>query len=199
MIGVLVLAAGESTRMGRPKQLLPYRGSTLLRHAAETALATRLGPVLVVLGAEAERCRKALGELAIRTVINPDWPQGMGSSIRIGVEELERLLPPVGGVLILLHDQPAIPAERLQELVEARRAEDLIVAAGYGEVVGVPAYFRRDLFEELRALDGAAGARKIIEAHRSHVRRFELPEARFDIDTPVDFERVSGKEEAKDL
>jgi molybdenum cofactor cytidylyltransferase len=199
MIGVLVLAAGESTRMGRPKQLLPYRGSTLIRHAAETALAADLGPVLVVLGAEAERCREALGELEIRTVTNPNWPQGMGSSIRVGVAELERLLPPVGGVLILLHDQPAVPAERLRELVAARREEDLIVAAGYGDVVGAPAYFRRDLFGELQALDGVAGARKIIQAHRDRVRRFELPEARFDLDTPADYERVSGKEGATDL
>jgi molybdenum cofactor cytidylyltransferase len=198
MIGVLVLAAGESTRMGRPKQLLPYRGSTLLRHAAETALAANLGPVLVVLGAEAERCREALEELEIRTVTNPDWRQGMGSSIRVGVGELERLLPPVGGVLILLHDQPAVSAERLRELVAARR-EDLIVAAGYGDVVGVPAYFRRALFGELQALDGVAGARKIIEDHRDRVRRFELPEARFDLDTPADYERASGKEGAKEL
>ncbi len=194
MNGVIVLAAGESSRMGRPKQLLPYRGSNLLRHAADTALATGLGPVVIVLGAEAERCREALGQLDIRTVVNPDWAQGMGSSIATGVAELERLAPQLDGVLILLHDQPAIPAERLRALVAARGEEDLVVAARYGDVVGVPAYFRREVFTELSGLNGQAGARKIIELHRDHVHRFDLPEARFDVDTPADYERVCGSE-----
>jgi molybdenum cofactor cytidylyltransferase len=194
MNGVIVLAAGESSRMGRAKQLLPYRGSNLLRHAAETALATGLGPVLIVLGAEAGRCRDALGLLDIRTVINPDWPLGMGSSIATGLAEITRLVPRLEGVLILLHDQPAIAARRLRELVETRGEEDLIVAAHYGDVVGVPAYFRREIFEELSRLGGAAGARKILELHRTRTRHFDMPEARFDIDTPADYEWICGQE-----
>jgi molybdenum cofactor cytidylyltransferase len=195
MTGVLVLAAGESRRMGRPKQLLPYRGSTLLRHAAETALATALGPVLVVLGAEAELCRQALAALNVRTVLNPAWAEGMSASISAGMSELEQLAPQseLDGVLILLHDQPAIPANRLVDLVAARQTDDRIVASCYGNVTGVPAWFHRELFAELRQLRGPQGARAMIEAHATRVRRFEMPEAAFDIDTPEDYQRLGGQ------
>jgi molybdenum cofactor cytidylyltransferase len=194
MNGVIVLAAGESSRMGQLKQLLPYRETSLLRHAAETALATGLGPVLVVLGAEAQRCEEALRQLDIQTITNPDWPLGMGLSISAGVTAFEQLAPGLAGILILLHDQPAVPAARLRQLVEARREGELIVAARYGDAVGVPAYFRRDLFEELRGLEGAAGAKKIIREHPAQTRLFDLPEARFDIDTPEDYEQMCGQE-----
>ena len=197
MNGVIVLAAGESSRMGQPKQVLPYRGTNLLRHAAETALATELGPVLVVLGAEASQCEEALGQLDIWTVTNPDWPRGMGSSISAGVTEFERLAPGLAGLLILLHDQPDIPVARLRQLVEARREGELIVAARYGDAVGVPAYFRRELFEELRGLEGATGAKKIIWEHPAQTRLFDLPEAQFDIDTPEDYEQVRQQEKRR--
>lgn len=192
MTGVLVLAAGSSSRMGRPKQLLPYGSSTLLRHATETALATGFGPVLVVLGAGAEQCRGTLDGLDVRTVVNAAWAEGMGTSIATGLAELERIAPQLDGVLILLHDQPAIPAGRLVELVAARQAADLIVASRYDGVTGVPAWFRRELFEELRRLDGRQGARRLIDAHASRMRPFDLPEAALDLDTPDDYQRLGS-------
>jgi molybdenum cofactor cytidylyltransferase len=192
MTGVLVLAAGASSRMGQPKQLLPYGESTLLRHAAQTALATGLGPVLVVLGAEAERCLRTLDGLDVRTTVNAAWAEGMGTSIATGMAELERAAPGLDGVLILLHDQPAIPVGRLVELVAARREADLVVAARYAEVTGVPAWFRRELFDELRRLHGPQGARKIIDVHAAKMHAFDLPEAALDLDTPADYERICG-------
>ena len=194
MTGVIVLAAGASTRMGVPKQLLPWRGATLLQHAVQTALDTALGPVIVVLGAQAERCREALDRLAVATVVNAGWAAGQGGSIAAGVAELERLAPELEGVLILLHDQPAISAVRLVEFASARREGDLVVAACYNGITGAPAWFRRDLFPELRELNGSSGARKIIEAHAAHLRRVDLPEAALDIDTPTDYVRAGGTE-----
>ncbi len=193
MTGVLVLAAGESKRMGRLKQLLPFGGSTLLRHAAMTAMATNLGPVWVLLGAEAERCRETLAGLDVRTTVNEAWADGMGGSIAGGLAELDRHAPGLDGVLIFLHDQPAITALRLVDLVAGREETDLIVASLYGGVTGVPAWFHRDLFGELFQLRGAQGARKIIESHASRLRRFDLPEAALDLDTPADYARAGGE------
>ena len=193
MTGVIVLAAGESSRMGQPKQLLPFRGSTLLRHAVETALAAALGPVVVVLGAEAERCRAELEGLAVHVVINAGWKTGMSGSIRAGVEELDRIEVECEGVLIVLHDQPAISAARLGELVSGRQPGDLAVGSVYDDALGVPAFFARDLFGELGRLAGRAGARGLLEAHAAQVRRFSMPEARHDIDTPADYARLRGE------
>jgi molybdenum cofactor cytidylyltransferase len=194
MTGVIVLAAGNSSRMGQPKQLLPFRGSTLLRHAAEIALTTGLGPVLIVLGSDAERCRLALEELDVRVVLNADWEQGMGTSIRAGIEALESGTPDLDGSLILLHDQPAISGARLRELVAARESNDLAVASVYDNTIGVPAFFVRDLFKELRQLNGHQGARKILEKHAPRVRQFDMPEAGEDIDTPSDYARWRDEE-----
>jgi molybdenum cofactor cytidylyltransferase len=150
-----------------------------------------------VLGAEARQCLEALGDLGVRTFINPHWDQGMGASIASGVAEIARLAPQIDGVLILLHDQPAIPAERLCQLVAARQENDLIVAAEYDDITGVPAYFRRELFDELQKLGGPQGAKKILQAHAPQLRRFDLPEAKFDIDTPADYQRVCGTQALK--
>jgi molybdenum cofactor cytidylyltransferase len=195
--GVILLAAGKSSRMGRAKQLLPWRDSTLLRHAAETALATGGSPVVVVLGAEAEACRPVLGGLAIHIVINAEWEQGMGTSIRAGVAELTRLAPASEGALIMLHDQPYVTAARLLELVAARMPDDLAVASLYEDAMGVPAFFTRELFGDLQALDGRAGAQGILKAHAAQVQKFAMPEARHDIDTPGDYERL--KQEIEDF
>jgi molybdenum cofactor cytidylyltransferase len=189
-VGVILLAAGNSSRMGRAKQLLPHGGSTLLRHAAKTALETDLGPVIVVLGAEAEACCLALQGMEVEMVLNEEWEQGMGTSIHAGIVELERLLPDATGALIMLHDQPAITAARLRELVAARLPDNVAVASVYDDAVGVPAFFARELFDELRALHGAAGARGVLDRHAARVGRFAMPEARLDIDTPADYERL---------
>jgi molybdenum cofactor cytidylyltransferase len=191
MTGVIVLAAGNSSRMGKPKQFLPFRGTTLLRRAAEVALAAQLGPVLVVLGSQAERCRQELDKLDVRISVNADWQQGMATSIRAGIVALESFESDLDGVLVLLHDQPAISSARVRELVLARRSDELAVAAAYDNVVGVPAFFVRDLFQELQQLNGDQGARKILTKHASRVRSFSMPEAAEDIDTPSDYARLT--------
>jgi molybdenum cofactor cytidylyltransferase len=191
-IGVLLLAAGGSTRMGRPKQLLPFGKSTLLRHAAETALATGLSPIVVVLGAEAEACGAELEGLRMTVARNENWSRGMGGSLRKGVEELERIAPDIKAALVMLHDQPRISAGSLQDLANLWSPEgSTIAAAFYGGSAGVPAVFDRRHFAELKALDGGGGAKGILARHEADVAKLELPEALDDIDSPEDYARLT--------
>src|SRR5690348_4671614 len=181
----MVLAAGAATRMGRLKQLLPYRGSTLVEHAAEQALAAGCNPVVVVVGAEAESVRAALAGRPVRVVENSAWHLGMGSSIQAGME----VLLDAEAVCILLADQPFVEARHLREmqtLLEGSAA--LAVAAEYNGTLGVPAFFKRELFRELQSLEPTTGARALL---RRYAMAFPLPEAAVDIDTPEDFARLS--------
>jgi molybdenum cofactor cytidylyltransferase len=194
-IGVILLAAGGSTRMGRPKQLLPYRGTTLLRHAAQVAIESGLGPVVVVLGAEEARCRAELENLPLTIAGNPRWSEGMGGSIALGVETLLEVTPEVLAALIMHHDQPLVSAARLQDLARPwSPPEALVVASAYGNTFGVPALFDRTLFPRLRALSGARGAHPILQEHAGHLVKVALPEAAQDIDSPVDYQRLSDLE-----
>lgn len=191
-IGVILLAAGGSTRMGRAKQLLPFGKITLLRHAAETALATGLSPVVVVLGAEADSCHAELEGLAVAVVRNEGWSRGMGGSLRIGVEELERMAPQAEAALVMLHDQPRISAASLRDLASLWSLEGCTIAAAfYGGTAGVPAVFGRKHFAELKALDGGGGAKGLLARYDANVAKLELPEALDDIDSPEDYVRLS--------
>lgn len=193
-IGIILLAAGGSTRMGRPKQLLPFEETTLVRHAAKTAVATGFSPVVVVLGAEMEACRRELDDLPVTIASHPEWSEGMGSSLRVGVEALEKILPGVEAVLVVLHDQALVSPQALQKLAELwNPPEHEIAAAFYDGTPGVPAVFSRSFFPELKALRGNSGAKKILLRHAAGMATLEMPEAMEDVDSPGDYERLSGK------
>ena len=197
-VGGVLLAAGGSTRLGTPKQLLTYRGRTLLRRAAETALAAGCRPVAAVLGSGAERLRAELAGLDVRIVDNPDWTRGMGTSVRLGLAALEGPADAeaLDGVLLTLCDQPLVTAEKLAGMLERFRRLDSpggsIVAAAYNGTVGVPVLFGRTHFEELRVLPADAGAKPILRRHRDRAVPFPLPEAATDIDTPEQYGRLAG-------
>jgi molybdenum cofactor cytidylyltransferase len=185
-VAAIVLAAGASTRLGagRSKQLLRYQGRTLLRHSVEQALASSCRPVIVVLGAEVERCQRELAGLDVHVTINPAWADGMGSSIRAGMTALTAAAPGARAVVITLCDQPLVGAafiDRLVQRYQAAAAEsggavqsggtaqsgepaerEPTVAAEYEGRPGVPALFPRSRFAELSRLDGAAGARHLL-------------------------------------
>ena len=188
--GIIILAAGASRRMGRPKQLLPWQGRSLLRQACETALETSLRPVVVVLGCEAEACGRELTGLYVQPVINPDWSRGMGTSVACGIGALERQDPQAPGALLMLVDQPDLtPAFVASILSRWMQGNSAIVATQYGEGGGVPALFSRAYFTELKALDSDRGARQIIARERSVVAFMPPPHELLDLDTPQLFER----------
>jgi len=186
-VGGVVLAAGSSSRLGRPKQLLLYKDKTLVRRMAEEALAAGLSPVVVVLGARAEDVAGELTGLPVRTVHNPAWEAGMGSSLQVGV----RALTDVDAALVMLCDQVRVDAAHLKALVETfTRTGAAIVASGYGGTRGVPALFARATFPEFEALTPAQGARGVIAHDTSRVVEVALPGGDEDIDTAEDLWRL---------
>src|SRR5690349_1659589 len=164
-VALVLLAAGGSSRMGRPKQLLDYQGQPLLRHSVEQALGSVCRPVRVVLGADAEACRAAIADLPVEFVVNEGWAEGMGSSIRRGVAALLAASDHPEAVVIALCDQPLITSAFLDAMVRLhveRRAP--MVAASYDDRPGVPALFARSWFPRLAALDSQAGAKALLQA-----------------------------------
>ena len=194
---VVILAAGGSRRMGRPKQLVEIEGQSLVRRAAEAALAARGGSVHVVVGAEVDRVRSALAGLPVEFVVNNAWQEGMASSIRAAIDAIERRERPVETLILMLCDQPGVSGGVLRRLLEAYRSTRApVVASRYPEGPGVPALFHAELFPALKSLGGDVGARQLIR----HLDRdvvtipFTLPD---DLDTPSDVTRyVSGKSTA---
>lgn len=193
-IGLVLLAAGASTRLGTPKQLLRYQEQTLLRRAAETALASRCQPVVVVLGAYAERLQPELQGLPVHSIENSDWEQGMGSSLRAGLTELlSATEAPLEAAVFMLCDQPRVSAETLDMLVDRHYETGRpLVASEYGNALGVPALFHHSLFPELLALQGAEGAKQILQRHREQAFGIPFPEGLLDIDTPDDYTRLNA-------
>lgn len=191
-IGGIVLAAGGSSRLGQPKQLLQFRGKTLLKHAAEAMAASICDPTVVVLGAETARLAGEMEGLSVFQCRNENWRSGMSSSIKTGLAKLIEIAPEIDAVIISLCDQPFVTAEMLNRFGEKFAAGGAsVVAAKYKGVVGVPALFSRELFGELSRLVGDKGARDLIR-NRVDIETIDLPEAAFDIDTPYDAFRLNS-------
>ncbi|MGB8168878.1 MAG: nucleotidyltransferase family protein [Chthoniobacteraceae bacterium] len=190
-VGIVILAAGESARMGAPKQLLEFRGATLLQHAIDCARSIRNAPVAVVLGAHAEQIQMHLKGADVLVVENPEWSAGMGGSLRVGLNALLTAHPTLSSVLFLVCDQPLITAAALGNLIAAQeRTGHVIVASEYDGILGVPALFGRELFPQLLALGGGEGARQVIAARRDFAIGVPFPDGTVDIDTPVDYARL---------
>lgn len=191
-IAAVVLAAGAATRMGRVKQLLPFRGMTLLERVVRAASQAEFQPVIVVLGAQPQAVARSLAEAAVTLVENPLWPTGMGSSIAAGVRCLEQYDDPCDAVAILLADQPLVEAHHLRAMAQQLAASNAhIVAAHYSGGVGVPALFRQALFPALTGLDGQPGAKALLRDPRYTVLPFDLAEAATDVDTPEEFQALN--------
>jgi len=190
-VAIVVLAAGGSTRMGQPKQLLEHRGMSLIRHAATVALASSCRPVCVVLGDQAERLEQEISDLPVVVVRNDAWDTGMASSIRAGVQAVLEANPRADAVVVMLCDQPLVTAALLDALVEEWRTTGRsLVASDYGAEQGVPALFAHAWFGDLVRLTGDVGARTILRAHAGEVGLVPFPDAAIDVDSPADYERL---------
>ena len=195
-IGTIILAAGASRRFGggQMKQSLEFENVSLLRRAAETALAVRCLPATVVLGANAERLIGEIEDLPVAIVVSELWARGMSESIKAGLTALEKNQTPVAAVLMTLCDQPLIAVETLGRLVRAfRQSEKPIVASRFEDTIGVPAIFAEMFFERLKNLSGDAGAKQIIRQFSDAVETVFVPEAAADVDTWDDYRKLVGQ------
>ncbi len=189
IIGVIVLAAGGSSRMGSPKQLLRYQGESLIRRAAEAAVGSLCQRVVVVVGNEAQQMRDELAGMPVSVIENQNWSAGMSSSIRAGMEEL--LNEDLDAVMLTLCDQPFVTAEILNDLIFTHfKTGEPIVASSYEGIQGAPAFFTSELFDELTSLTADEGARRIILNHPHSVATITFPQGAFDVDTPREYELV---------
>ena len=191
MTAAIVLAAGLSLRMGRPKLLLELEGRPIIRHAVERVISAGIRPVFVVAGPEHERLARALEGLPVRFVVNPTPEAGQGSSVSVGVRSL-----PAGttAVLIALGDQPGVPAEVIPALLEALKMPGKTIAAPrYADGLGNPVLFAASVLPELLALPGDRGARAVVERDPSRLAVVDIPSSMpRDIDTPEDYESLSA-------
>lgn len=186
----LLLAAGSASRFGGPKLLVEIDGMPLVRRAAR-AIVEAGAALTVVTGAYAQQVRAALTGIDAGFVHNEAWEQGMGGSIACGVRELSGCAAPPAACLLCLADQPLVGARELRLLLDTYRAAPLrIVASAYGGTLGPPCVFPSEFFAELARLEGAKGARGVLEAHRRLVTGLALPEAATDIDLPADCDAV---------
>jgi molybdenum cofactor cytidylyltransferase len=190
-IAVIILAAGEATRLGRPKQLLNYRDAPLIVHAVRAATGTPHRPIFVVVGANARKIFWKLADYHVVFTHNPRWDSGLASSIRIGLKSALDSTKFLDAALFMTADQPLVTAETLERLIEAhRRTGRPIAASRYADTLGVPALFAAPLFSELLSLKGDQGAKEIIYAHRDETVEVDAPEAAFDVDSEEDLLRL---------
>ena len=186
----VILAAGTSSRLGRPKQLLDICGEPLVRGVARIALASRLDTVTVVIGNAADQVAPLLDDLDVTVAFNGSYGSGQASSLKAGV----RAVPAnADAVLLLLVDQPTVEPATINAVIEGfEGSQAAIVQARYeGAVPGHPVLFRRELIPELQAVEGDEGGRGIIRRHRHAVRYVEFDrEVPPDIDTDADYRRV---------
>ena len=216
-IAAVILAAGESSRLGQPKQLIQFRGKTLVRRTVDAASEAGCRKVLVVLGDSkrtasgsptgkareyeidlVEAIRSELEKTGATIVANPNWKRGIGTSIRAGVRHLIESAPGVEATVLLACDQPFVDRAVIDGIItlhhETRKP---IVAASYAGTLGVPALFDRSRLPDLLGLDDSAGAKSIILSNRDQVAEFPFPEGEIDIDTAEDRERLCGTSDSE--
>lgn len=188
---VLVLAAGASTRLGQPKQLVRLRGRPALHGVVSSAVALAGHAVTVVIGAHAAEMTRLLAHSPASVIVNRQWEEGLASSIRCGLASLP---PACEAVLIVLGDQVAVTGDDLKRLAGAWKEQDnLIAVATYEQHIGVPAIFPRMCFSELAQLRGDQGARGTIERNRDRLVRVPMPNAAVDLDTPADLAALTRR------
>ena len=178
--------------MGQTKQLIPLGKGTLVSHAIDVAVQAGFGPVIVVVGAQADLIQASIATKPVEIAHNSAWRSGMASSIAAGVRHHQQLGAESAAIAILLADQPLVTADHLLAMKRSLLSSGApVVAAQYSGTVGVPALFRRALLSQLVSLTGEGGAKGLLRDPRTVP--FELPEAGTDIDTPADLAALHAK------
>lgn len=195
-IGVIILAAGSSSRLGYPKQLVEFRGIPLLQQSMEVAKSLKFEAKILVLGANAEEIEKAIDIRNFEVVYNKDWEEGMGTSIAKGTSEALQIEEELDHILMLVSDQPFVSKEKIQELMRVQLDSNKPATfSKYAGEVGVPAIFSKEIFPELQELKKGQGAKKLILNNEISFETVKFEGGNFDVDTAEDVELLKRMEE----
>ncbi|WP_237421323.1 NTP transferase domain-containing protein [Flavobacterium sp. HBTb2-11-1] len=190
-IGIIILAAGNSSRLGRPKQLLKHKESTLLKNTISEALKIQNSFLIVVTGANHDVIKKELNLPEVKLSFNSEWESGMSSSIVKGITELMLLNPDCEQCILSVCDQPFVTSSVFENLInQSKRTGKGIAASAYAETLGTPALFHQKYFEELLKLKGKEGAKKLIEKYADDVVSVPFEKGNIDIDTEEDYSQL---------
>jgi len=192
--GIIILAAGSSSRLGKPKQLLDYNGKTLLQTVINEALATDCKPVIVVLGAYAQEIADQHRHNGINVVINQSWEEGMGSSIVAGLSTIVKNNSEIESIIIAVADQAFIKKRNFNNLIaKQKETGKKIIASSYNETIGTPVLFKKDYFEALLLLKGAEGAKNILKKYSEDLEIVVFERGGIDIDTETDYNHLISR------
>jgi molybdenum cofactor cytidylyltransferase len=193
MTGVVILAAGNSSRLRQPKQKLLFKGKTLLENAIDAATHSVCTPIIVVLGALKMEITVAKAFKSVFIIKNENWCEGIAASIRCGISELQRVEPAAINAIIMLCDQPFADAVLLNKLVEKQsETQKEIVSCEYKSTLGVPVLFHKTFFSALLQLKGEEGAKKIVFDNQASLATIPFPLGHIDIDTREDYKKLTG-------
>ncbi|MEL6812040.1 MAG: nucleotidyltransferase family protein [Bacteroidota bacterium] len=186
---IIVLAAGGSSRLGRPKQLLPYKGTTLLNHCINELIGIPNTDVWVVIGAYSEEVKKVLDGETVHAVYNNNWEKGMGSSIAVTLQAL-KAYDAYKRVLITLGDLPLLTRDHFRQLLKEHKGEDHITLTQYTDIQGVPVIFGKRYYQELENCSGDEGAKAIIKNHQKNITPVPTKIPFTDIDTEAAYQEL---------
>jgi molybdenum cofactor cytidylyltransferase len=195
MTGLIILAAGSSSRLGSPKQKLVFKGKTLLQGTINAAMDSRCKPIIIVIGANAEEIKIDIPIEEVTICYNKEWQEGMASSIRKGVTMLQTISPITSDVILTVSDQPFLDAGLLNRLLDKRAATGKqIIASFYSNSLGVPALFGKKFFPELLQLKGQEGAKKLLMKYKEDLLAISFPLGGIDIDTEEDYRSLISED-----
>lgn len=198
-VSVLILAAGSSSRMGKIKQLLPWKESTLLGHAIEIAKLSKASEVIVVLGSNARLIQESIETTEVVFLENTKWKEGLGTSIACGIDYLLNHNKEADAALLLLGDQALINTEYVDKIIDLYSSgESGIIGTEYGEKIGVPALFERPYFSDLLKLDGDRGAQVLLKKLGDEVLGMNPKGKAYDVDTLEDYNSLLKMSTNKD-
>ncbi|KFF03435.1 nucleotidyltransferase family protein [Flavobacterium reichenbachii] len=189
--GIIILAAGNSSRLGRPKQLLEFKKSFLLQNTISEAVSVTNSNVIVVLGSNKDAIQKEIDLSQTTVVFNQDWELGMSTSIVCGLQKLLEQHPECQRCIIAVCDQPFVTAKVFEDLInEHQKTEKGIAAASYAETIGTPVLFHQKYFDILLEIKGQQGAKKIINSFLEDTAAVVFEKGKIDIDTPEDYKKL---------
>ena len=184
----IILAAGRSSRLGSPKQLLSVHDKTLLQHTIDCAKAAGIDPIIIVLGANRELIKIQLDTPEVFIAENKNWESGISSSIRRGIAALIKLSPVSDAVILMVCDQPFVSPSLLNELLRKQKETGrAIIASSYDNTLGTPALFHQKLFPELSSLRGDTGAKILLKKYEDLSGSVPFLRGGIDIDTGEDY------------